>query len=577
MNHLCQGVLILGLLEIYCGHAVAADGEVPLSHTDTFSMRDIQLGGTPWTYTSSPTELKLTDRPITLASQSTGRRHGFAHLDALVPGGIGFAAVQHQATASPMESREHGMQWAIALINLKEGNSSDWITLPDNLSAKAISPDGKIMAAAPAARLGDRPVELDLVALGAGDPKIQAAFIPYEAENDHTRQVGWVRFIDETHLLTLNDARGAQERLIFWNYHDSAFHAVWSLDLRHHFGGDPLLTPDLKYVLVMDGKGSYFVEAATGRTAAAMLDPTAGSWYANQSLILAISPSGKLLARSTDTRVRIISLGQDCKMLCDIPRPPGENGASSAGEPSIIWAGNDYLLMDNRYLIDVNKKMIIWTYGGLAAVRRRDQSDLFCAGDQLWQMRSAGSGTILSPLDIPSDEVKKTVANLDINEVMAVRPGVKITLDIDIPNGRFAGSVRTHFESELLKHKMILADNQPLKLRVTMGMSQSRSVEYQSVERPYMQGESADVANREITVSYEFEGRALWQTTLYSDEPFIVEIKPGQSLGGAIFDRQAADLRQIFNLELPEYVPKYRNPPGFGETLINEQEQRRGS
>ena len=545
------------VLANFCTLAIAAQSH--LTRTDLVTIRNISLQAVPWAYLPQGFNMKLTDQAVHIAGEDIDRKWNLSGFDSALPGGMGVLGVQYEL-GMEIERGTRSDQRGVEVFDLTNGKKGALTEMPGGMIARAISPDGTMAAASVEGRLSANRGELDLIALNGGKGEIKAAFKPYAANDFSAQTVEWVRFIDNKHFLTINDQGIQPQRIILWEFTGDSLKGIWSAVWKNHPGGDPIPTPDLKYLIVTDYTGTYFVEAATGRVVGSMCDASSSSWFVNSGLELAMRPDGKMLARYTDALLQVYSLVGQPKLVCDVVMPP-QNHVSG-----VVWAGDDDVLVNGKYLVDVAKGMIIWMYSGLDDGR---DTSLFAADGRVWRVANIDSKMSLQAITIPTDDDRKTIASIDLNQVMAIKPGMKVSLEVDIPDFQLARMVRSHFEAQLRKNNMTIAADQPLKLLVVMGGFQDKTVAYHTVGSPPWTGnEDANVINRQISVGYELNGQRLWETVLYADAPLLVNIEPGQTLNQAVAQKQATNWQQLQSLELPKYVPELRDPPGFGQTAV---------
>jgi hypothetical protein len=558
---MCRAILAFSLLVVFVARPTFADPPPPLVPADTSSMRDVVLTPGPWSYMPSPTQVKLSGNPMVPPTTQVDRYPGPGGKDFLVPCGNASLAFQY-VSGSVRGDKGQIDQLFLQIFDLRSGGAGHLMHIPDTFSVKAISPDGKVAILSAEARFAPNASEVDLADIKDQKLQLRTAFIPYAGEEKGNRYVYWARLLDDEHLLTLNDGRGADEKLVLWEITSNSVSALWSLKLTHHYGGDPVLSPDSKYLLLSTMAGDFLLEAMTGQVAGSMGDSTASSWFVNSGLRFSFRPDGKMLARSTDSRVRVFSLDNPPRQVADISMPPKMKASE------VTWAGNDFLLINRSYLVDLKSAMIVWKYTGLGSEGGRG-GELLAIGDKVVFISIDDSKFLMSAYELPDDFAKATIAKLDLNHVMVIKPGEKVTLSIDIPDQELADHVRSHFETELKKNQMQLADGQEIKLLVTMGVFRNEKVGYRDVfRRTRVADASVDV--QQMSVGYQVGDNFVWQTTLYAGAPLLVNIRPGQTLNSAIAQKQAGTWGQIDDLELPKYVPAYREDPGFGQTALDE-------
>ncbi|HEY8666081.1 MAG TPA: hypothetical protein VIL86_05425 [Tepidisphaeraceae bacterium] len=537
--------------------------EPALVRADISTVKSVKLEVGKWTYAPAKVDVKVTDAPVRLPGEGAILGGVRSKFDSVVPGGVSVAAIQY-LTGSQQQNLKHLEQWGISLLDLRTGACGPVTHLPIDYTAKAITPDGARAAISGKSIFSEFVSEIQIVKLQGEAAEVELAFMPYEGEEEGHRAVTWARFIDKDHLLTLGQSR----RLILWHITAKEVKGIWSLMMPEHFGGDPVLTFDSRYAVIVDEKGTYLLDAATGAVAGAISDPVTRSWFSASGLQNVMRPDGKMLARATNPRVKIYSLDGEAKLIADVFMPP------KTKIDSAVWTGDDYLLVNRCYLINVKKGLVVWQYSGLGG-KLGEHAALFPAGERMWLVNGGNDKMAIKSFVMPEDDVKKAVAAIDVEEIMAIKPGMKVNLDVDIPDRKIADAVKTHFKTELQKNNMIVADGSPVRLRVKISDLNTRDVEYHDAIRPFSGRTShVSVNNQQMTVTYEVDGQTLWDITIYSGAPMMLTIEHGQTIDQAVKEKQKGDWKQLDEIELPKYVPAFRDPPGFGQTAMNSDRRR---
>jgi hypothetical protein len=326
-------------------------------------------------------------------------------------------------------------------------------------------------------------------------------------------------------------------------------------------GEHSILTPDGRYLVAINTKGTFFIESVSGRIAGVIDDPISESWndFEYHDLQLNMRPDGLALARATSSHIDVFSLERTPQRTSRIYMPPGINVVS------LVWAGKDHLLVNHKYLVDVGKGMIVWTYGGLEDALN-DRGAMFAADQRVWAVTPEGN---ISSFALPDANATTALGQLDLAKTMAVRPGTRVSLSMDLPPGRLADATRAHMEEELRRTKMIVAAGQPVVLRVQFVQSGQQTVVYRDAMGPnYGRERDATVHDVKMSITYEVAGKVLWEFDIVPGAPLLLSVHAGESLDAAVHRDQMGKWSEVQNLRLPEYVAELRDPPGFGQTLL---------
>jgi hypothetical protein len=336
--------------------------------------------------------------------------------------------------------------------------------------------------------------------------------------------------------------------------------AIYSLHLdgRNVFP-PPVLSPDGKYFVVEDLGGFYFYEAMTGNPAGTISFPVTISEFTASNTLVLFSADGKRLARSYAHGIQLFSLEKAPQVTADFLFPGDVNSHKKA-----LWVSPGYMLVSDRYLIDLERQIVLWQYDlpaeGRAAVFG-DRTFVFTAD----RTKTIGSfvNSIRSYL-LPDEKVIQTANTLDPKTLFVTQPGDKVTLKVQVGQAEAAKRLTEHFTRELADKGYVLADNAPLKLEVSIGDFNTKSVAYRVAGRPG--GEKATVTNKKMGVQFVLDGKVIWEAREFSGAPQVLHMKRGESIDGAIKEHQSNDWHQLEAVSLPRQVPAPRDPPGYGRT-----------
>lgn len=534
---------------------LARGGEPALVQPSTAETRSITLQPAAWSYAPATSEPELTRAPIP-ARPGASDPH-LRSADSISASTLS-AEIQYH-TSSHVEAGRILGQWSVATVDLRTGAWRGPIALPPDLFGIAFTSDASRVALSGKDVHSSNSGIVYIADLTANSADPSFGFIPYASESRNSRAVAWAAFADSNHLLTRND-----KYFVLWDLTGGRVRSVWSLKDEQYFGEHSILTPDGKYLVVINAKGTFFVEALTGRMAGVIDDPISESWndFEYHDMQLVMRPDGRSLVRATSSHMDVFSLERAPQRISRIFMPPDIKVAS------IVWAGKDDVLVNHKYLVDVNKGMIVWTYGGLDDALN-GRGALFAADQRVWVVTPEGN---LSSFALPDASATAALGQLDLEKTMALRPGMRVTLAIDLPPGRTTDAIRAHMEEELKRTRMVLADNQPVVLRVQFVHAGQQTVVYRDAMGPnYGRERGVTVQDVKMSVTYEVDGKVLWEFDIVPGAPLLLSVHAGESLDAAVRRSQMGKWSQVQNLRLPEYVAELRDPPGFGQTLLTVQ------
>jgi len=274
---------------------------------------------------------------------------------------------------------------------------------------------------------------------------------------------------------------------------------------------------------------------------------------------LLLSSDGKRLARYYAHGIQLFSLDKSPGLVADFLFP-----GSVSSHKRALWVSPNDMLVSDRYLIDLEKQIVVWQYDV------QSLAHVAVLGDRTYVFNVEKGSSIGSAVNsiksylLPEDKVIQTVNGLDPKTLFVTQPGDKVTLSVQVAQGEATKVLTDHFTRELQAKGYVLADDSPLKLEVSIGDFNSKEVEYR------VQGRAnpvkAQVTNQKMGVQFILDGKVIWEAREFSAAPQTVKVKRGQSLDSAIQEHQSNDWHQLESVSLPRQVPAPRDPPGYGRT-----------
>ncbi|MGN6367674.1 MAG: hypothetical protein ACTHN5_05390 [Phycisphaerae bacterium] len=472
------------------------------------------------------------------------QRGGTLQIKALLPTSVaaGKIGVQYDDWA-------HNVPTRIQMADLRTGQGNTVITLPAGEKPIALSPDGKrillSMAADPQGRFG---TVAEVGAINGTTVKSLAIFVPGEKYEDRPPRITWGAFVDEDHVL-LQDVTG---RVTLFSISDKK--AVYTTKETH---GDPALSANRKFAAIGMLNHVAVVDALTGETIAVV---PGGIWVRGA----AFRNDGERLAVYGWGRIRVFDL-EKREEVADIILPPKVDAAQAE------WVDADHLLMNRTYLVSVPKGLILWKYEKPEA-QGADQVQEIVLGGRLWVacVRSNGAGPqarsarTLASATLPDAPAAAMEAKLHEEDVMALHPGVKVTLDVAVGNDEGNAAIAKHLQEELARNGMEVADGQKIRLEARMTPDKPHEMTYQG----FGVSERMTVNDMKGTVSFRVDGKEAWSWSAIQPPPGFLQVKKGDSVQQVVAAEQAKAWRILSGVELPRRVPAPREEVGFGTSPL---------
>jgi hypothetical protein len=217
------------------------------------------------------------------------------------------------------------------------------------------------------------------------------------------------------------------------------------------------------------------------------------------------------------------------------------------------------LLTGGSDVVDIRRRLILWRY------ETTHLPTAFHAGWQ-WLVMQGGNALGIVPAKLLHEEVLAAAKGLDPDAILVVKPGVKVTLDIQI-GGDEQAQAESALRAGLEENGFTVEADQPLQLtaRIATGPTQTEEYGRHAFSRDTQQ---VTLTERRYEVELTIDGESVWKQTslIQSSRGSLVILRREGETAQQAADREnaerAANFR--FDVSLPRYVvhPKYAGPLG---------------
>jgi hypothetical protein len=244
----------------------------------------------------------------------------------------------------------------------------------------------------------------------------------------------------------------------------------------------------------------------------------------------------------------------------------GKNTTSFSGtslpighETALSFGANKHLIIDHRYAFDLARGLMTCHYTGSwsAAVG--------FAGRE-WYLTEAGGarGKTRGVMQfvLPGDEVVRKAASIKEEELLAIKPGSKISLDLVLPfNAAEMEKIRASASAAFVANGWAIAapgEASDFTLTATAAPGESKEIEYRMFGRGF--------ATTKVTVTYQHGEMTLkapgvekpvWQSKATWGPPSFIHLKEGQTIEDAT--RTTPSAAYFSNPGIPRRLMKYPN------------------
>ena len=517
-------------------NASSATVDFPIATFDVSKARQIKLSGAQKTPVAPDpageiSPLTTTPIPIQTGAGSPGPISSKAKCEAVVihrPTGRAFASIAGEPHAS------HG-SGQVVCFDLKEGRVLGSVALPRDMRVVDFSPSGKRMLALGGTR--DKNVYVwDL----QGDAQPLVAWQPYSPP---MTRVDLAAFVDEDHVVTA----GGNGWLALWNTERKR--AVYSLPLLPFTV--PALSPGRKQIAVATTDGLFLLDPASGSP----LTMLPGD--AKPMMHFCFRDDGRQLAAMGTLRTRIWDL-EKAEQVRDI------HFLGNLGRRSIAWLSPNYMLVDGRNLLDLDRRVVLWRYHW----KRGSGTGAACGG-RYWSMLADSAGQqALVPLELPHPEAEEVARALVPQDLLAMQPGSDVAVEVNVklsPEDQI--EVRDTLVLRLSDMGMHIVPDADLVLSAETAEGRTKEVAYQAAGTRD-DSKTAKITEQISQLKITEKGRELWKVTMALGAPISIAKKKGQSLDAAIANRTKPNKGFFVNTPLPRYLARSGENGVYGESEI---------
>jgi hypothetical protein len=226
---------------------------------------------------------------------------------------------------------------------------------------------------------------------------------------------------------------------------------------------------------------------------------------------------------------------------------------------SVSWLDDNHLLTGGSDVVDIQRRLILWRYEGTHLPAA------FHAGWQ-WLVMQSGNTLGIVPAKLLHEEVLATARGLDPDAILALKPGTKVTLDIQI-GGEEQTKAEEALRADMQENGFTVAPDQPVRLtaRIATGPTETEEYGRHAFSRDT---QHVTLTEKRYEVELMIDGQSAWkQISLVQSSrgSLVILRREGETVQQAA-DRENAQRASSFRFDasLPRYVvhPKYAGPLG---------------
>ena len=435
-------------------------------------------------------------------------------------------------------------------IDVVSGNVLPPVTMPTLVKPLTVDPSGRYLVTSRDDDFHNRNKQLDIWEIEGNDVRPTSSFKPYDdGKGDHfsVKAFKWAEFVDGVHLLTLSDGG----KLVLWDL--GTMKAVYQADLGTGWSLSCTLSPGRQQLAVATSSGVYLLEPLSGKVLGKceMKQDSAANLMIYR---VAFSDDGAQLAAVGPLNLWVWSVadGKNTTAISGTAIPIGHETALSFGS-------HKHLIIDHRYAFDIERGLMTCHYTGSWS------SAISLSGREFYLTEDRGNGgktrSIMS-FALPGDDVVQRAASVKEEELLAIKPGSKISLDLPLPfDGAEMEKIRTSITTAFVNNGWAVAapgEASDFVLSAKAMPGETKEIEYRMFGRGFAtQKVSVQYQLGEMTLKAPNSDKPVWQNKANWGPPFHIHLKEGQTIEDAV--RTTPNAGFFANPGIPRRLMKYPN------------------
>lgn len=418
----------------------------------------------------------------------------------------------------------------------------------------SVSPDGSRFLIL----MGQNSGRLDVYS--AKDGEHLAGWHPFDKDGGgDAAMVVSATFAGDDHVIALSGGG----RLVAFHLPD--LKAVWAANN----ASQPVVSAGGKYVGFSNGKSYGLVETATGALKGVV--PDTGTVHA-----VAFRPDGKSIALLSEhaNGYYLFTVDQATGRTAD-PFPVPILSAH------LKWFGDRHLLLDHRKLVDVEQKVVAWSYD---APKEGDMIPSLGDGAEWYVTQSEGKAQF-GGVPVPGPDAASTLANAKLSPEFVLQPGGTCSIDLSQlahtgVDAKYKDELTTVWKKALAANDVKTAEGQPVTLVATVTETTGGPVTVQYGQRHFSSKNEPNVISvtyttrmAECRIAFLVNGAPAWEISQATSIYHPWETRRSNA-GDIVADMQKdfdASVRNVLkSFRLPPFVFTPRSSEGIGRTVLSD-------
>lgn len=431
----------------------------------------------------------------------------------------------------------------VDIYDLTTGKKTLEVKLKQDSDLMGLSPDGSRFLCWAATKSG----RLDVYS--AEDGKGIVGWNPYASEGSgDAGTLVSATLIDAQRALTLS----AAGRLVVWQIPEVK--ATLAIDN----ASQPAVSPTGKYLSYSDGVAYYFVDLASGELRGRIPD-------VGEVAAAAYHPNGEQLALLSEHKGAYFLFTVDLK-----------TGTTSAPFPVPVlsaflhWCGDRYVLLDNQRLVDLQQRVVAWSYELKAGDHLPTSPD-----GRHWFIADQGGKPTLTAAKLPGGTAESQLNGVALQPEFLLQPGGKCSLNIQLANlgdQAFAADIDKLVRDQLAKNRISVEPGQAVTLSYLTNETNGETTKRTYSAFGSIGGQEISFTQKTMACRAVFEaaGGSGWDNSAtFSNDTWFLRREKDQTIEQAIQAAYMNNVKGYFrSIVLPPYVFTQKSAYGIGTTPL---------
>jgi len=228
-----------------------------------------------------------------------------------------------------------------------------------------------------------------------------------------------------------------------------------------------------------------------------------------------------------------------------------------------------YVLLGGANLVDLEKRIVLWQYQHANASYPSVDKTSGELGGVFWYGLTSGDRTAMGlfQASLPQPEVLTAAAQVTAAELIAVPPGGRVSLQVNVPGSAAEQeSIRKALTENLTKSGFVVAVGSPAVLTASKEVGKSYQMSYQNFGGG--QTQTISVTPQISRLKLILNGKSCWETyTVNSPPPFLSQ-EPDQSIEQPWRRTENRTLSTSVERPFRRRFRKHRKSPLYGASLL---------